>query len=161
MNAVCKLFGDELGDGYYTFPDISKLSADKVEATLRTNGFGYRAKYIQKASQQIVQNGGLKWFEELQDMSYEEAHKNLLTLHGIGPKVADCICLMSLNQMEAIPVDTHVFQIAKRYFDFKSSTKNISPKLYSDISNKFRETYGKYAGEICSHLRTIDFGICN
>ncbi len=34
-----------------------------------------------------------------------------LHLQGIGPKVANCVCLVSLDKMDAIPVDTHVRQI--------------------------------------------------
>ena len=39
--------------------------------------------------------------------TYREAHEALLEMSGVGPKVADCVCLMSLDKMEAIPVDTH------------------------------------------------------
>ena len=32
----------------------------------------------------------------------------LLQLTGVGPKVADCICLMSLDKHDVVPIDTHV-----------------------------------------------------
>ena len=38
---------------------------------------------------------------------YREAHEKLLELQGVGPKVADCVCLMGLGWGEAVPVDTH------------------------------------------------------
>ncbi len=38
---------------------------------------------------------------------YREAHEALTTLQGVGPKVADCVCLMGLGWGEAVPVDTH------------------------------------------------------
>jgi hypothetical protein len=38
---------------------------------------------------------------------YREAHEQLLELQGVGPKVADCVCLMGLGWGEAVPVDTH------------------------------------------------------
>ena len=31
-----------------------------------------------------------------------------MRLSGIGGKVADCICLFALHQMDAFPVDTHI-----------------------------------------------------
>lgn len=38
---------------------------------------------------------------------YRTAHEQLLSLQGVGPKVADCVCLMGLGWGEAVPVDTH------------------------------------------------------
>lgn len=43
--------------------------------------------------------------EDLQ--GYRIAHDSLLELQGVGPKVADCVCLMGLGWGEAVPVDTH------------------------------------------------------
>lgn len=37
-----------------------------------------------------------------------------MTLKGIGRKVADCICLFSLSCHSSVPIDTHMFQIAKK-----------------------------------------------
>lgn len=81
-------FSDEIGDGHYTFPNVDKLCDESVEQTLRNEGFGYRAKYIQTASKQIHENGGDLWFEKLQSMTYQDAHQQLQTLHGIGAKVS-------------------------------------------------------------------------
>lgn len=59
----------------------------KVEQQLRSEAFGYRAKFIQRAAAEIGDRGGLEWFEKIQNMSYKEAHAELITLTGIGPKV--------------------------------------------------------------------------
>lgn len=50
-------------------------------------------------------------------------------------KVADCVCLMSLDKAEAVPVDTHVWQIAKRDYSFApgSGQKSITDKLHRDL----------------------------
>ena len=150
VEKICINYGTKICDfegvSYYNFPEMSSLSDAKVEGHLRQLSFGYRAKYIQKSAQEIVEKGGLEWFKKLTEMDYKEAHKELLTLTGIGPKVADCICLMSLDHLQAIPVDTHVFQIAKHYLPHLSKSKNITGKMYTDIGDKFREIYGSYAG---------------
>lgn len=118
-----------------------------MEEKLREAKFGYRAKYIAACVQQIRENGGITWCKDLQNMSYKEAHKKLLNLQGIGPKVADCICLMSLNHLQAIPVDTHVHQIAQRhYLPELKSTKSVTREIYEKIGDTFRNTYGDYAG---------------
>ena len=61
--------------------------------------------------------------------------------------MADCICLMSLNHSVAIPVDTHVFQIAKAsYVPHLSQTKTVTDKVYKEISAHFQCLFGAYAG---------------
>lgn len=62
-------------------------------------------------------------------------------------QVADCICLMSLNHLEAIPVDTHVLKIATEYYlPSDRQTKSMTPKLYAEIGDAFRAVYGPLAG---------------
>lgn len=118
-----------------------------VETQLRNLGFGYRAKFIQKSASQIVEWGGAKWFDGLQNMKYKDAKCELMKLHGIGPKVADCICLMSLNHLEALPVDTHVYQIAaQNYLPHLRGKKNVTEKMYTEIGDHFRTLYGDMAG---------------
>lgn len=120
----------------------------QVDAELRAAKFGYRAKFIQKSAEQIVANGNLQWFQSLQECDYKSAHSKLIQLTGIGPKVADCICLMSLNHLEAIPVDTHVYQIAAQHYMPKldRKMKSVSSRMYDEIGNHFRTVYGPMAG---------------
>lgn len=54
---------------------------------------------------------------------------------------------MSLNHLEAIPVDTHVLKIASEYYlPPDRQTKSMSPKLYAEIGDAFRSVYGPLAG---------------
>lgn len=150
VNKLCVHYGEKIceveGQEYFAFPDLSELSKEGVEENLRVLGFGYRAKYIQKSAAEIIVKGGLKWFQQLREMSYADAHAELMTLTGIGPKVADCICLMSLNHLSAIPVDTHIIQITKHYLPEVANIKNMTPTLYRKIGNEFRRVYGDYCG---------------
>ena len=70
---------------------------------ISTLGFGYRAAYIAKSAHQLNDLGGKDYLLNLRTKSYEEARDSLLNLSGIGPKVADCILLMSLDKSDAIP----------------------------------------------------------
>jgi len=68
------------------------LAQDGVEETLRRLGFGYRAKYIANTAKMInAMDNGEEWLMGLRGLPYEEAHSALLTLQGVGPKVADCV----------------------------------------------------------------------
>ena len=163
VEKICSNYGEKICEyediSYYNFPDVETLSdAPEVEAKLRKLGFGYRAKYIDKSAKEIVAKGGLKWFQEVEKMDYKAAHAELVTLTGIGPKVADCIALMSLNFLQSIPVDTHILQIAKIYMPHLDIKKSLTPKTYNEIGDKFRSIYGDMAGWaqtvlFCSDLR--------
>ena len=95
--------------GEKAFPSIEQmLKVD--EETLRDMGMGYRAKFITQTVKQVHSNGGEKWLLSLREKKdQEEVIKELTSLLGVGRKVADCVRLFSLDNSNAIPVDTHVF----------------------------------------------------
>ena len=84
------------------------------------------------------------YFDDLRKLPYLECREELLTLSGVGPKVADCICLFSMDKADVIPVDTHVWQIATR--DYKLKIKTLTQKTYQDVGDAFRKVFGEYAG---------------
>ena len=55
-------------------------------------------------------------------LSYEEAKQYLMQFNGIGPKVADCICLYGYHYLQAFPVDTHIEQILERDYNCDCET---------------------------------------
>lgn len=150
-DALCTEFGDYVGkfEGteHYSFPHPLKLAAVEVEAKLRELGFGYRAKYIQQTAAMFVDENlpeiTLDSLHNLRKMSYEVAHEYLLQLKGVGPKVADCICLMALDKHDIVPVDTHVMQIAERDYKFKGPK---TPKAYQKAGRYLQDLFGEYAG---------------
>ncbi|KAG8738724.1 8-oxoguanine glycosylase ogg1 [Ceratobasidium sp. 414] len=145
-----------LDSAWHAFPPPSALAGPNVEAKLRGLGFGYRAKYIQKTAAMLCEKheSPTKALLDLRKLSTSEARERLLEFHGVGPKVADCILLMSLDKFlnqkaEVVPVDTHVQQIATKMYGFKSRagrSKSMTPKLYSEIATKFADAWGPYAG---------------
>lgn len=152
-DALCENYGDFIAEyesvPYYSFPGPEKLCAPEVEGRLRELGFGYRAKYIQQTAAMFMNPElpeiTLESLHALRDASYEEAHQYLLQLVGVGPKVADCICLMALDKHDVVPVDTHVLQIAVRDYRFKKP-KLMNAKSYHEVRNHLRNIFGEYAG---------------
>jgi N-glycosylase/DNA lyase len=130
---------------------------DGTEQTLRELGFGYRAKYISTTARIIAQERLAGWLDGLRKVGYRDAHEALLGLSGVGPKVADCICLMSLDKAEAVPVDTHVWQIAQRDYGFgRGKHKSLTKATYEAIGDHFRKLWGQEAGWAHSVLFTAD-----
>lgn len=139
---MCYKFGNEIADidGYgkiFAFPTIKTLAMDNIEDELRKISFGYRAKFINQTAKFIMDkqpDQPDKWLLSLRNLPYEKCHEVLCKLPGVGAKVADCVCLMSLNHHNAIPIDTHVWQIAARdYLPELNKQKTLSNKLYKEI----------------------------
>lgn len=77
-------------------------------------GLGYRDEYLRDIYAYTRENP--TWFLKLRELNYEEAKRELLKRKGIGPKVADCICLFGLHKVDAFPIDTHVKQLLSKYY---------------------------------------------
>ncbi|XP_055833055.1 N-glycosylase/DNA lyase OGG1 [Solanum dulcamara] len=135
------------GFKFYEFPSLERL-AMVSEQELRAAGFGYRAKYIVGTVETLKSKpgGGMEWLAVLRKVDLPEAIVSLCSLPGVGPKVAACIALFSLDQHHAIPVDTHVWKIATRYLLPELAGTSLTPKLHNRVADAFVRTYGKYAG---------------
>ncbi len=126
------------------FPSLSTLG-NAEESVLRAGQWGYRApRVIQLA--RTLQEKPVDWLNSLKELPYTQSHEALAALPGIGPKLADCICLFSLDKVEAVPVDTHVRKIGTRLFRNDLLGKSLTPKVYSAIADSFREKFGSNAG---------------
>jgi len=145
---------------YHPFPSPSLLAAPGTSETLRSLGFGYRAEYIQRTAQMLVDahgaDGGEAFLKSLRQMSTADARQQLLRLMGVGRKVADCVLLMSLDKHEVVPVDTHVHKIAVKQYGFHGAGDKINAKLYDDVQVKLAGVWGRYAGWAHSVLFTAD-----
>ncbi|XP_061053223.1 N-glycosylase/DNA lyase isoform X8 [Eubalaena glacialis] len=152
VERLCQTFGPrllQLDDvAYHGFPSLQALTGPQVEAQLRKLGLGYRARYVSASARAILEEqGGLPWLQQLRKVPYEEAHKALCTLPGVGTKVADCICLMALDKPQAVPVDVHVWQIAQCDYSWHPTTaKGPSPQANKELGSFFRSLWGPYAG---------------
>lgn len=93
-----------------TWKEIAEVS----EAELRGCLLGFRAGYIHKTAQFIATQPG--WLEETEALPYAEAKARLVTLPGVGEKVADCVLLFGAGRLEAFPVDVWILKtMAARY----------------------------------------------
>lgn len=78
-------------------------------------------------------------------MANVDAWKALQELPGVGPKVADCVCLMGLGKLEAVPIDTHIMRVAVRDYGLKLP-RSLTSRAYSAVGEHFRSVLGEKAG---------------
>ncbi|KAI6197913.1 hypothetical protein M3Y94_01281900 [Aphelenchoides besseyi] len=165
VEKLCELYGrkhqasvDVNVDHLRTFPTLDEMleRVENMEQTLRAEGFGYRAAYIANSVRKLHELGGVEWLEGLKKLPYAQAHQALVNaLPGVGPKVADCICLMALGKNEIVPVDTHVFAItAAHYIPELRKRKAPNKQDMIDIGNFYVERFGPHAGWAHSVLFT-------
>ena len=117
IRVLSEKYGEERkspeGKTYFAFPAAQSLAAASEEE-LRSLKLGYRSRYICKTAEQVA-DGEID-LETLPALAYKEAREELMKLSGIGGKVADCICLFALHQMDAFPVDTHIRQVLDAHY---------------------------------------------
>jgi N-glycosylase/DNA lyase len=92
----------------YQFPTAIMLSK-YTEDDLLALGLGYRAKYLKNIVKSVT--GGDLNLDELKNMDFCNAISFLKRFDGIGDKVANCIALFGLHQMDAFPIDTWIRRI--------------------------------------------------
>lgn len=129
IEQLCQTFGEKRDYGY-AFPPPAVL-ADASLTQLRQCGLGYRDKYVQKTAQ--IVNDGFD-LAELKGISYQKAKKALIELPGVGPKVADCVLLFSLDTLEAFPCDVNIQQCINHFYGL------------CDIHSFGQSYFGDYAG---------------
>ena len=146
MEALAREYGQPLRLGQYvdyTFPTPEKL-AEVGEEALRALKMGFRAKYVARVSE-IVARGDMD-LEPLRRLPYQEAKEALMSLPGVGDKVADCVLLFSLDKLDACPIDRWVRRAIEEWYldDAKLN--------YRDIRAWTLEKWGAYAGYAQQYL---------
>lgn len=153
VEKLCAHFGtpilqeDFQDEPYYAFPSLEQLN-QATEQQLRALGFGYRASFITGTVRALNEKpeGGREWLHGLRKAEYRDAQQALCALPGVGMKVAACACLFSLDKHQAIPVDTHVWQLAKKYYAPQIKAKSLTPKVHAEVEQAFIDRFGPYAG---------------
>ena len=145
IERMAKKYGNKIewkGNEYYTFPTPEQLSKASVE-DLRALGLGFRDKRIYDTTKLVISKQ--MDLEKLkQETDSRKIKETLLTLPGVGPKVADCIMLFStLKCLDVFPVDVWVRRVMNElYFKLPDETK-----LKRDQIEKLAtEKYGDLAG---------------
>ena len=123
IDALCEKLGEQIVFDYegehlvgYTFPAPEVIAG----ADLSEFKFGYREKYIRQTAEDILE--GKFDLEEVKNAveegkTPEQVKEMLKQLKGVGEKVASCIQLFGLHQLELFPIDTWIAKVEKMYYN--------------------------------------------
>lgn len=129
IETLCEKAGDKK-NGFYAFPTAKQLQKFSVE-DFKSMGLGYRAPYLYETCR-IIDDVR----EDILSSNSAVALKKLLSLKGVGPKVANCILLFGMGRTDSYPVDTWIFKANR------TDELNTEKKVFEYYSKR----YGEYAG---------------
>ena len=145
INKISQKYGNKIewkGKDYYTFPAVESLSKASVE-DLRNLGLGFRDVRVYETTHKILEKQ--VDLEELhQEKDTQKVRDTLLTLSGVGPKVADCILLFStLKRFDVFPIDVWVRRVMNELYIKNEDETKVNKR---DIEKLAKEKYGNLEG---------------
>lgn len=147
IERLCAALGKKTEYGF-AFPE-PKVMADKNEEFFAGIGAGYRAAYLAETAKKLYDGFD---FDELKKSDTATARKILLSLKGIGPKVADCILLFGMHRGDVFPVDTWI----KKVYHAEFETGLADSKISDYFVNLFGENAGIAQQYLFYFFRIID-----
>ena len=145
IERICKKYGNEIkwnGKSYYTFPSLENLKDVSIEE-YRTLGAGFRDKRLYETVHMLLNKevNIENWYKEPDTSKVRE---ELLTLSGVGPKVADCILLFSdLKRFDVFPIDVWVRRVMNELYIKNPDETKVSKKQIEKIA---KEKFGVLEG---------------
>ena len=136
LDNISKTYGKKIefnNKEYYLFPTLEQLSNLDIN-TLRNCKTGFRDKYIYEFVNKVKN----KEFDLdlINNLNSNDALNYLMTLNGVGEKVASCILLFGYHRFDVFPIDTWVKKYMKDKYKIEgiSNIRNFTLKKYNDLS---------------------------
>ena len=130
---------------YHAFPSLEKLSL-MDEKWYNSLGAGYRAEYLKETVAALMKVD----MSKIEKLSNEELYKWLISLKGVGPKVASCIMLFGFGRKSYFPVDTWVEKV---YYNHFSRDKRSRKQIQEYFEKLFEEDSGLAQQFLFNHER--------
>jgi endonuclease-3 len=114
---------------------VASAPVEHIAQAIKSGGLSrVKAVRIKQILAEIEEERGRINLDFLRSMDMTEAEDYLLRLPGVGQKTASCVLLFALGK-PSLPVDTHVFRLAKRLglIDFKVSIDRAHDLLQEQI----------------------------
>lgn len=140
-----------LRESFADWASVESVPVVAVEDAISVGGLArVKAPRIQAVLRRIFERRGEYSLDFLADTAPADAKAWLCTLPGVGPKTAACVLCFSLG-MPVLPVDTHVYRVAKRL-------ALIGPKATADQAHELLETRLKPESIYPFHMDLIQHG---
>ncbi len=125
---LCECFGEPTLDRQAKcFPTPQRIAAAS-EADLRACKMGFRAPNLHAAAK-IIAEGKLD-LAKIRTLDYFAAREKLMTLRGVGGKIADCVLLFGYGFEAAFPVDVWIERaLQELYFPRRRADKKRLQKF--------------------------------
>lgn len=144
IEKISKQYGNKIiwnNEEYYTFPTPEELGKVSVD-DLRKLGLGFRDKRVYETTK-IILEGSIKLQELKQEKDTISLKEKLLTLPGVGPKVADCIMLFGLKRFEVFPIDVWVRRVMNDLYIKNEDETKINKKEIEKLAvDKYKNLAG-------------------
>ncbi len=151
IERISKAYGKEIkykGKSYYTFPSPEELK-DVTIKEYRELGLGFRDVRLYETMKMILDKK-VDLDELRNNPNTLEVREKLLTLSGVGPKVADCILLFStLKRFEVFPIDVWVRRVMNDLYIKEPDEKKVNKKKIEKLAN---DKFGDLAGMAQQYL---------
>lgn len=144
IERISEAYGEKIiweDKDYYTFPTPESLSKASVQ-DLRNLGLGFRDKRVYDTTKMVItKEFDIEEVKRMEDI--DKLREKLLTLSGVGEKVADCIMLFSLNKFEVFPIDVWVRRVMNELYIKNEDETKVSKQ---DIQKIAKQKYSNLAG---------------
>ena len=139
IERICESYGKNMGD-YFAFPTLEQLKTIPLEF-FSSIKCGYRDKYLYDTIAVLNE----EFVESIKNLDTESARQKLMTLKGVGRKVADCILLFGYHKTDVFPTDTWIVKVYNKI----NSTNSTDAKK---ISQEFVSQFGDLSGYAQQYL---------
>ena len=130
---LCLNFGENMG-GYFAFPTLKELKKATV-LDYRLAGLGYRSEQLFQTINFLTETH----IEQLKNSTKEEQFKFLISLKGVGEKVANCILLFGLGVKDVFPVDTWINKV---YNSLTKTNETDRKKITKEMTLRYKNLSG-------------------
>lgn len=111
VEALCTRYGAPIASGqgvYHAFPSAERLAGLELDS-LAACSLGYRAKYL-RAAAGLVASGRIE-LAAMANMPDETLRETLLSIPGVGEKIADCALLFGFHRLARFPRDVWINRV--------------------------------------------------